>query len=101
MDEGFLESGSKRKGIVSTPLTRRPLVVVAAKVRVLLYWGDWRRGMRKVAVQPAPRIRRSTPSIFVYGLLSRSLFWVVVVWCFGVRINLVGLVIEQVMNCEV
>lgn len=47
-----VSAGSKRNGMVLS----RPVVVVAA-------WAMWRRvrsGRRKVDVQPAPRIRRST-----------------------------------------
>lgn len=50
-------SGSNLKGMVSS----LPVVVVAANVIL----EDLRRGIRKVDVQPAPRIRRST----VFGAL--------------------------------
>ena len=47
-----VDDGSKVKGMVLS----WPLRVVAAYV---IEW-DWRRGIRKVDVQPAPRMRMST-----------------------------------------
>ncbi len=41
--------------VAGRPGTEWPARVVAAKG----VWWDFRRGMRKVEVQPAPRIRRS------------------------------------------
>ncbi len=52
--------GSNLKGSVGTPATAWPDVVVAAKEMLR----DWRSGMRKVDVQPAPRIRSVSSSIF-------------------------------------
>ena len=47
--------------MVGWPDTGCPVVVVAAKV---IEWDFKRSGMRKVALQPAPRMRRSSSSIF-------------------------------------
>jgi hypothetical protein len=48
--------------MVGSPATGWPVVVVAAKGMLR----DWRSGMRKVAVQPAPRIRRLSSSMAGY-----------------------------------
>lgn len=54
--------GSNLNSIVGRPATERPFVVVAANLRLR----SCASGMRKVPVQPAPRMRRSS-SVIVRG----------------------------------
>lgn len=65
--------GSKDHFIVFEPDTIRPSRVVAAKVA---FW-DFRRGIRKVEVQPAPRIRMSRDC-------PDAIFGVITCWRAGV-----------------
>lgn len=60
-----MDEGLNLKGMVPS----RPVVVVAACVILR----DWRRGMRKVEVHPAPRISISTGSGCFISVISLML----------------------------
>lgn len=55
----LVSEGSNLNLRVGWPLMERPVVVVAAKVALR----SIRRGIKKVAVQPAPRMRMSSSSM--------------------------------------